>query len=137
MKFFNFNTYSERKSLTPEQMAFLIGCERHSFLGKEIYIGLISKNFANTNENRIALILPIEFKCATGKIYNYQVFTIDGIEKPSELESFNGKHFGFYQTAEQAISEVRYCYGASTEEELKNKRMNYAQKIFSMENKEK
>ena len=126
MKFINFNTYNEQKSLTPEQMAFLITCERHSFLGKEICVCLISSNFENTNANRIAVIVPIQYKTATGKIYNYQAFTIDGIEKTSELESFHGKHFGFYETIEDAISEANACYGDSTDYAVLKSKMNHA-----------
>ena len=130
MKFINFNTENDRKCLTSEQMAFLILCENHSFNDEEIHVCLISNNFENTNANRIAVIIPILYKTATGKIYNYQTFTMDGANKPKGGVT-QGGHFGMYETIEQALHEANVCYGASTEEEIGNRLTKYSRKNFS------
>lgn len=126
MKFVNFNTYNEKKSLTSEQMAFLLDCEQHSLSGKEIHVCLITSNFADTDTNRLAVIVPIRYTASTGDVYNFQAFTIDGAEKPLEGEPFSARHFGFYRTIKEAIFEAKACYGASTNEEIKFRKMRYS-----------
>ena len=129
MKFLNFNTTQEKRSLTSNEIATLLNCEKAfgQTLSKELVVSLISHNFDNHNAIKLFVLFPISLKAADGTKYNYQALTLNGWEKPAEGEEFQkfAENFDFYIDMHDAINAANACYGARTPEELEKRKMAY------------